>query len=171
MEKPSTARIALKWGFISAIVIVVYTIILYSTFLFKQTYLSWLSFIPLFWGIILAIREFKKINNNYVTISDGLNLGTLMSAVTGLISGISNFIYTNFINLNILNELNNIQREQMLSQGYSIEKVNQDMEMITKYSTPSIIFLTIFIGYIIAGFIFSLIVSAIVKHSKPEMEL
>jgi hypothetical protein len=171
MEKPSTARIALKWGLITAILIIIYTVVLYITALFKNPSLSWISFLLLLLGVVMALREFKSLNNGYMSFSEGLGVGTLMSAVTGLLGSIFSFIYTNFIDTTIMQQMSDLQREQMESRGLSSEQIDQAMEMAAKFTSPSIIFLFGIIGYVFFGFIFSLIVSAIVKHSKPEMEL
>lgn len=170
MEKPSTARIALKWGLVSAVLIIIYTVVLYMTGLFKTPSLSWISFLLLLLGIFLAMREFKTLNSGYMSFSEGLGLGTLMSAVTGLLGSIFSYIYTNFIDTTIMQQMSDLQREQMESQGLSSEQIDQAMEMAAKFTSPSMIFLFGIIGYVFFGFIFSLIVSAIVKNSKPEVE-
>ncbi|WP_394993917.1 DUF4199 domain-containing protein [Emticicia sp.] len=170
MEKPSTARIALKWGLVTAILIIIYTVILYMTALFKNPSLSWISFILLLIGIIMALREFKLLNNGFMSFSEGLGVGTLMSAVTGLIGSIFSYIYTNFIDTTIMQQMSDLQRDQMESRGMSSEQVDQAMEMAAKFTSPSLIFLFGILGYVLFGFIFSLIVSAIIKNSKPDVE-
>jgi Protein of unknown function (DUF4199) len=170
MEKPSTARIALKWGLVTSVLIIIYTVVLYMTGYFKNPSLSWISFLILLIGIFLALREFKSMNNNYMSFSEGLGVGTLMSAVAGLIGSIFSYVYTNFIDTTIMQQMSDLQREQMEARGMSSEQVEQAMEMATKFTSPGIIFLFGIIGYVFFGFILSLIVSAILKNSKPEVE-
>ena len=74
MEKPSTARIALKWGILGAIMIIIYTVALYISGLFKTPALSWIPFAFLLFGIVMSLREFKLINNNFISFSEGLGL-------------------------------------------------------------------------------------------------
>jgi Protein of unknown function (DUF4199) len=170
MEKPSTARIALKWGLVTAVLIIIYTVVLYMTGFFKTPSLSWIGFILLLIGIFMAMREFKSLNNGFMSFSEGLGVGTLMSAVTGLLASIFSYIYTNFIDTTIMQQMSDLQREQMESQGLSSEQIDQAMEIAAKFTSPSIIFLFTILGYVFFGFIFSLVVSAIVKNSKPEVE-
>ncbi|WP_435355320.1 DUF4199 domain-containing protein [Emticicia sp. SJ17W-69] len=170
MEKPSTARIALKWGLVTAILIIIYTVILYMTGLFKTPSLSWISFLLLLTGIFLALREFKSLNGNFMSFSEGLGVGTLMSAVTGLIGSIFSYIYINYIDTTIMQQMSDLQREQLEARGMSTEQVDQAMEMAAKFTSPGLMFLFGILGYVFFGFIFSLIVSAIVKNSKPEVE-
>ena len=168
MEKPSTARIALKWGLITAIVIIIYTVILYMTGLFRNPSLSWLSFCILLIGIVMATREFKALNNGFLSFGEGLGVGTLMSAVTGLIGSIFSYIYINMIDTTIMQQMSDLQREQMEAKGMSSEQIDQAMEIAAKFTSPGLLFLFGVLGYIFFGFIFSLIVSAIMKHTKPE---
>ena len=170
MEKPSTARIALKWGLVTAILIIIYTVIFYMAALFKTPALSWIGFLLLLVGIFMALREFKSLNGGYMSFSEGLGLGTLMCAVTGFIASIFSYVYTNFIDTTILQQMNDLQRNEMEARGLSSEQIDQAMEMIAKFATPSISFLIGILLYVIFGFIFSLIASAIVKNSKPEVE-
>ncbi|GAB2619401.1 hypothetical protein GCM10027035_14530 [Emticicia sediminis] len=170
MEKPSTARIALKWGIISAIMIIIYTVALYITGYFKTPSLSWIPFILLLIGIVMSLREFKLMNNNFLGFSEGLGLGTLTSAVCGLAASIFNYIYITFIDTTIIQQMREMQIEQLEQQGLSSEQIDQAMEIATRFATPGLTFLFSIIGYILFGFVFSLIVSAIIKNSKPEME-
>ncbi|MFN3488399.1 MAG: DUF4199 domain-containing protein [Emticicia sp.] len=170
MEKPSTARIALKWGIVSAIMIIVYTVVLYISGLFKTPALSWIPFILLLLGIVMSLREFKLTNNNFIGFSEGLGLGTLMSAVCAIIASMFNYIYITFIDTTIIQQMRELQVEQLEQQGLSSEQIDQAMEIATRFATPGLTFLFSIIGYIFFGFVFSLIVSAIIKNSKPKLD-
>ena len=170
MEKPSTARIALKWGIISAILIIVYSVVLYMTGWFKTPSLSWITFLFLLFGIIMGIREFKLMNNDYVGFSEGLGVGTLLSAVTGLVSSIFSYIYLNFIDSTIMQQMRDMQMEQMENQGLSSEQIDQAMEIGAKFASPTFAFLIGIFLYVLFGFLISLVVAAILKNTKPEIE-
>lgn len=170
MEKPSTARIALKWGIVSAVMIIVYTVALYISGLFKTPALSWIPFIFLLFGIVMSLREFKLMNTNFINFSEGLGLGTLMSAVCAIIASIFNYIYITFIDTTILQQMRELQIEQLEQQGLSSEQIEQAMEMASRFATPGLTLLFSMIVYVICGFIFSLVISAIIKNSKPELD-
>ena len=170
MEKPSTARIALKWGILGAIMIIIYTVALYISGLFKTPALSWIPFAFLLFGIVMSLREFKLINNNFISFSEGLGLGSLMSAVCAIIASMFNYVYITFIDTTILQQMRELQIEQLEQQGLSAEQIDQAMEIASSYATPGLTFLFSMIVYVICGFIFSLIVSAIIKNTKPELD-
>lgn len=169
MEKPSTARIALKWGIITSVVIIIYSVISYMTGLFKNTTSSYLSFLFLLGGIILAVKEYKTLNNNFLSFGEGLGVGTLMSAVTGLISSLFSIVYMLMIDTTIMQQLGDMQVEQLEKRGMTPEEIDQAMEMMSKFSSPGMLFVFAVLGYIFFGFIWSLIVAAVQKNEKPEM--
>ena len=170
MEKPSTARIALKWGIVSAVMIIVYTVALYISGLFKTPALSWIPFVFLLFGIVMSLREFKLMNNNLIGLSEGLGLGTLMSAVCAIIASVFNYIYITFIDTTILQQMRELQIEQLEQQGLSSEQIDQAMEIASRFATPGLTFLFSMIVYVICGFVFSLVISEIIKNAKPELD-
>ena len=170
MEKASTARIALKWGIITAIFSIIYTVIYYKTDLFRTPILSWLTFVLLLLGIILSIQEFKQSSNKIITFSEGLAVGTLMSAITGLVYQVFSNIYNTYIDPSVLEKMELIYKNQLQAQGLSPEKIATEIEDAARYTTPGLVFIEGIILHVLIGFVFSLVVSAIVKKNKVEIE-
>jgi hypothetical protein len=44
------------------------------------------------------------------------------------------------------------------------------MEIASRFATPGLTFLFSIIVYVVCGFVFSLIISAIIKTSKPQLD-
>jgi Protein of unknown function (DUF4199) len=170
MEKPSTARIALKWGLISAICSIIYTTILYFTGMWKTSAFAWIGYIFLAGGIIMAMREFKSQNNDYMSYGEGLGIGSLLSAVSGVISAIYGYIYMNFIDNTMTQQIIEMQSTKMAEQGMTEEQIDQAMQMAGKFMTPGMMFIFTVLGMLFFGFILSLIISAIMRKNKPEMD-
>jgi hypothetical protein len=76
----------------------------------------------------------------------------------------------NFIDTTIMQQMRDMQMEQMEAQGLSSEQIDQAMEIGAKFTSPGIIFLFGIIGYVLFGFLISLVVAAIFKNTKPEIE-
>ncbi|MCU0325635.1 MAG: DUF4199 domain-containing protein [Spirosomaceae bacterium] len=170
MEKPSTARIALKWGVIVGIVVIIFSTITSMADLWKQSWASWIGYLFVLGGLIMALGEFKKANEGFMGFGEGLGLGTLMSTVVGVLGAIFSYIYLNFIDTTMVSRIVDFQREKMSEQGLSDEQIDQAMEMTAKFMSPGMMFIFGVLGYLIVGFILTLIVSAIMKKSKPEVE-
>ncbi|MFD1140612.1 DUF4199 domain-containing protein [Larkinella insperata] len=166
-EKPSTARLALKWGLISGVVFMVYTTIINLTGQFANQSLSWLS-LPISVAIIvLAMREYRTLNGGFMSFGEGVSLGTLVSVISGLISITYNQIYTSFIDPTIRQQIMDNAREQLESRGMTDEQIDQAMEFTEKLQSPGLQFL---IGVLVAAFfgvIISLIVAAFMRRNKP----
>lgn len=172
MEKPSTARIALKWGLILGIVSIIYTTIAFMTGLWKNNSLNFIvSSLISIGGLVLAIREFKSNNQNYLSIGQGTGLGTLVSVISGMLSVLwSNLIYVKFIDPTFQEkQIENI-REQYEQMGMSDEIIEKSIERIQDWNGSGLSFLVAIIFIAIIGAVLSLIISAIMRKNKPEIE-
>jgi hypothetical protein len=170
MEKPSTARIALKWGIISAIFSIIFSTILYITDLWMNPWLVSTSYVILTICIFMSMKEYKSLNNGFLNYGEGLGLGTLLSAVAGVFSSTFNYVYTTFVDTSINQKILDIQREGMEKRGMSEEQIEQFMEISANFMSPGIVFLSNILSIIFIGFIISLIIAAIQKNTKPEIE-
>ncbi len=167
METPSTAKIALKWGIIAAVVLAIVGTIMNMTEAWKIPGASMLTYTILLIGIIMALKEFKTENQGFMSFGEGVGLGMLLGAVAGLVSSIWSYIYLNFIDVTFLDKLRDFQAEQMEGKGLSDEQIEQAMEMSSKFMSGGMMFLFGMIGMLFFALIFSLIVSAFMKNNKP----
>lgn len=170
-KQPSVTSVALKYGFIGGLVIVIYTLILMVADLGTNKWLSSLGYIILIGAIVIAIKEYKKSNSGYVAYGQGLGIGTLVSAVIGLMAGIFMWIYTSFVDQNYMSNLMEAQRIELEDRGMSDEQIDSAIAMGQSFQGPVMTIVASLVGYIIIGFIFSLIISAIMKNTRPEFEL
>jgi hypothetical protein len=169
-NQPSVMSVALKYGFITALVGVVYTLILMVSDLGDNRWLSGLAYIILIVGVVLAMKQFKALNFGYMSYGQGLGIGTIVSAVFGFLSGTFTWIYTSFVDTGYMERLMLKQEAAMLEQGMSQEQVDAGMEVANKLQGPLLMIVGATIGAIIMGFLLSLIVSAIMKNNRPEFE-
>ena len=172
MEKPSTARIALKWGLIIAIIHIIYTTFVNLFELWKMPKSSLLlGFLILIIGIVFSITEFKKSNKGFIEFGEGFGLGTLISTIVGIIISAFSLIYSRFIDTTLQQKVQDFNIEQMQQQGLSDEKIEQALEIGAKFSTPGITFIFGIILYLVVGALASLVISAIMRKSKPVFDV
>lgn len=171
MEKPSTARIALKWGIISAIISVVFTIILYNFDLWKMVWVS-VTFGLLITVVVLVLasKEFKGLNEGFMTFGQGFGMSMLIIAVSGLISNAFNQLYINVIDTGMLDKIKDFQEEMYIKQGLSDEQIEMALQQAERFSSPGMQFLFSILGSLFFGLIISLIVAAIMKKERPVFE-
>lgn len=168
-NKPSTAGIALKWGAIAGLVSIIFSTILYVTGQSNNKLVSSLGLIILIGGIVYAIKEFKSQTGGYMSYGEGLGLGSLVSAVSGLLSAAFSAFYIKFVDDSSIKMAMQQQRLEMEQKGMDDAQIDQAMSIAENFTGPGAIFLFGFIGIVIFGFILSLIISAIMKNDHKEL--
>ena len=169
-QNASTARAALKFGVLGGVVIMVYTSIVNVSGLSQNTFVPILSFVFMIVVIVLAMKDFREQNKNFMSYGEGLGLGTLLSAVMGFLVSMFNMVYTRFIDPSILTQGMDKVRQNMEAQGKDDAQIDQAMELSQKFMSPGILFFMVVIGYIFMGFLISLVVSAIFRKEKPVFD-
>jgi hypothetical protein len=169
-EKTSTARVALKYGVLASVVIMVYSTILNVTGLSQDKILSSLSFIFMIVAMILAMKDFRQQNHGFMSYGEGLGVGSLMSAVMGFLTSTFTMFYIKFIDSTLLTQGLDQVREEMERNGKDDAQIEQAMEISQKVMSPGMVFIFGVIGYLLTGFVISLIIAAILRKEKPVFE-
>jgi hypothetical protein len=169
-EKVSTARVALKYGVLVSVVIMVYTTIINVSGLSQNQVLSSLQFVFMIAAIVMAMKDYKDQNKGFMTYAEGLGLGTLLSAVMGLLVSAFSTFYNRFIDGSILTQALDKVRMDMEQRGMDDAQIDQSMEVAQKFMSPGIMFISGIFMSILTGFIVSLVVSAIFRKEKPVFE-
>ncbi|GAB4007036.1 DUF4199 domain-containing protein [Spirosoma sp. KCTC 42546] len=168
-NQTSTARVALKWGLITGITLVLYSTILYTLDQATNRGLSLVIYGILIVGLILGMREYRSANEGYMSFGDGMSLGTLLSAIAGFLSSLFTIFYTNIIDPGFQERLTEQVREQMEEQGnMSDEQVDQAVDMMQKFQSPGITFAVGIFMTILIGVIFSLVIAAFIRKNKTN---
>jgi hypothetical protein len=168
-EKPSTAKLALKWGLITGVALVVYSTLLYTLGQMANTGLTLLIYVIVAAGLTLAIREYRTLNGGYLTIGEGVSLGALLSAISGLLSSAYNVLYTTVIDPGVREQMMNQIRAGLEDQGkLTDEQIDQTMEITQKFQSPGLQFIVGILGSILIGVVFSLIISAIMRRKNDN---
>ena len=173
--KPSTAGIALKYGAIAALVSIIYSTIMQIAGLASDPTLGMVSFVisaGIFTAaIVYAIREFRSQSGGYLSYGEGLGLGSLLSAVAGLISSAFGAIYVGYIDDSSMKKTMAMQRQAMEQQNMDDAQIDQAMAMAERFTGPGFIFFFGFIISLFMGFILSLIIAAVMRKDRMELEM
>ncbi len=169
-EKVSTARIALKYGVLASVVIMVFTTIINVTGQSQNKWLTSLSFVFMIVGIVVAMKAFKEENKGFMTYGEGLGLGSLVSAIMGLLGSTFSVLYNKFIDPTIITQAMDTARSEMESKGMDDAQIDQAMAMSEKFMSPGVLFAFGVIGSLMVGFVLSLIIAAILRKDKPVFD-
>jgi Protein of unknown function (DUF4199) len=169
-QQTTTARVALKFGVVTAIASIIYITILYVSGQSTNTSLLYLGLVITIAGMVLAMKEFKEDSNGFMSYGQGLGIGTMMSAVSGFISGVYNYIYNVFIDPTLRQQVLDKLRRDLEDKGTDDAQIDKAISISEKFSSPGLGFAFGMIGAIIVGLVIALIVSAIMKKDKPVFD-
>lgn len=167
---PTTGQFALRYGLLLGAVTIVFSLMLhfmdmqYDQGMAKNI----VSMVMLFGIILLAIIQFKKVNQGYISVSEALKIGVGTALIGGIISVLYIMVYVNFIDTNFHEQIAELSRAGMLEQNPEMtqEQMDTAIEMQQKFFWVTYPFILIF--NIFVGFVISLITGLIVKKAKNE---
>ncbi len=170
-EQVTVKQVAIKWGLILGIISIVLFLAFYFGGLMGESWTEWIS--PIFIAVImyLAHKEFKDQGNSFMSYGQGLGLGTLMSAVSGVVSSVFTYIYIKFINADYVVELLDMARAKMEEQGQGDDQIDVAMGMMEKFMSAGMTAGISLLGTIFIGFLIALVVSAITKNNDPSLQV
>lgn len=163
------ARVALKWGLITGVALILYSTILYTLDQATNRGLSVIIYVILIGGLVLGMREYRTANAGYMTYGEGMSLGALLSAVAGFLSSLFTVFYTQIIDPGFQARITEQVREQMEEAGnMSDEQIDQAIEIMGKFQSPGLAFIFGIVGTILIGVVFSLVIAAILRKNKSN---
>lgn len=169
-KQASVSSVGFRYGLFTGLVSIVYSLILFLADLNLNRGLGAISYVILIIGIVLAYREFKKENLGYMSYGQGLGIGTLLGIITGVMSGIFIYVYVSFVDPTFLEKVREAQIIELERQNYSDEQIEQALAMAERFTGPAMMAIFAVVGSIILAFLFSLVIAAIMRNSRPDFE-
>jgi hypothetical protein len=130
-----------------------------------------INYVFLIVGIVLAHKAFKEGGDGYLSMGQGLGIGTLISLIGGALSGVFSYIYIKFIDDSMLTKIADMQIEKMEEQGLDDAQIEQAMKITGKLMSAEMMPVWSIVGMLFFGFILSLIVSLFTKKANPTLEV
>ena len=171
MEKATVKSVSIKWGLILGVVSIALFIVYVLIDVIGESWVSWIGLIPLILVVWLAHKEFKDDGNGFMSYSQGLGIGTLVSLYSAIVSSVFNFIYVKFIDTEFTANLMEKIEMQWEEAGMTDQQMDAARGITETMMSPVVGF---FIGIVFAvffGFIISLILSAITKNPDPAEQV
>ena len=159
------------YGFITALVMIIFNVVLYITGNSFEPWSQYVSYIPFLVGLILNGMAFSKANDAQITF--GYAFGSCIKACCIITLCV---LVWSFIAVMIFPEMKEksleIAQQSMAKKGLSDEQIDQSLEMTKKYFTLFMVVGVVF-GYMLVGAIFSLISAAIAKkdNNPPTVQI
>lgn len=164
-ERPKTGAVSKRYGIITALSVVIYSLVINIARLNTSKALGWLVYLIIIVGIVKASQEFKKSTRGTMTFGEGFRIGAVICLITGTVSAIFTYIYLAFIDSSLIALGLEKARESMESQGLSEDKIEARLAVAAKFVTPPMMSLWTLLGTIFIGLIISAIIAAITKKT------
>jgi tetrahydromethanopterin S-methyltransferase subunit B len=171
----SPARVALKWGLLTALVEILMTSIRYALGYYFSFWFPFLTFLILVTGQTLAMRELRAQQAGFMSYTEGLSLGVQMFALIGLLDTTYTMIYNTFVNPDVVLKTLAQMQEFMQSLNMPDEQMDRFEEQMKtmvdvqrQKGVSGVNFITGIFGWIFWGFVLSLIVSGIIKNNDQR---
>jgi hypothetical protein len=167
----STTAVGGRYGLLTGLVSVIVSFGIYALQLEQNAAVRFLTMAVLVVGIILAMRSFKEQNAGFMDYGQGLGVGMIVSGVVGLLSAAFMYVYTTFVDPEMMTRVMDKARADLEAKGTMTDaQIDQAMAMSSKFTTGPFMLLFAVVGTLVLGLIISLIAAAFVKNSKPEFE-
>ncbi|HSZ24630.1 MAG TPA: DUF4199 domain-containing protein [Cytophagaceae bacterium] len=169
-------KIAIKYGFVIALVIALVTSFFVDLFgieyEFVRSYSGFTPFLFLALGLFIAMRKTKKeVYKNEWNFGQAIYSGIVLSAFTALFLGIINFLYFQFINKNYAEKVIKLVVPLMEKDKLSADEIAKQLEAIRKTYIPINQLTGTFIFIMVAGVVFSAIYSSILRTKDTFTEI
>ena len=165
-ENPTIKPIAYKYGLYLGLLTIISLATLYLLNIESHWIASVLSTIITVVIFFYGISDYKKLNSNTLSISDGLKTGMAMALVGGIISAIYAAIHYSLIMPEFLASKKEEAIEAMRAQtpNSNGDQLETAMQIIDVTTSEFFICTMMLLGSLFFGFIVSLIISAILKN-------
>jgi hypothetical protein len=169
----SKSNVGLTYGLIAGLIITMITLLQYlgGVTLFNSP-LNYLTYLALTIFAVLAVLKIRKRNEGFIEFGEALKITFTVFALGLLIQSVFAYILFNFIDTDfreVIRSQDEINTEKLLRKmNYPDTKIDETIENAKKIDQFSI--LGVSLGYsltCIVSFIFCLLISLIVKKSKP----
>lgn len=159
--------VALRYGLIGGLAAIVLTLVAILAGQMTNPVVSGLGM--LIYPIIayLAIKTLRTAQGEHISFGKALGVGVIACALVGLLSGIFQYVYFNFIDPSAMEEVINASVEMMESFGAGEDAIEQAVEGMKDGYTPVQTILGGLGGGAFFGLIVSLIAGAIMKKEAP----
>lgn len=166
----SSRKFIIKYGLILGVISTIYGIFLYVTdnVASRNWIFAVVSGIILISVIIYGIHAYKITNNGFLKLSIALKIGVGIALIGGVISIIWNVILTSIIEPDMMSQIFDMQREEMMKRNpdLSQQQINQNIATAKKISSPHIMSFLSLIWNLFLGFLISLLGGAILQKNR-----
>ena len=160
----------MNWGGILGLVLIAHSLGLYLLDMNESQPAQYISYALIAAVIFFASKAKRNELGGHLTYGQGLGTGTGVAFFGGILVAFYTYVFFIFIDPDMLAELVIRAEDQMYENGLPDEQVEMSMKYTRKFMQPGPMAFMVLIGYVIVGFIVSLITSAILKKEESPFD-
>jgi drug/metabolite transporter (DMT)-like permease len=169
--KKSAFSTALKYAIITALASFIFSLVIYLTHMYLNSWIQWVGLVILFIGLIFVVRERRdKDLNGYITFGEAFSAGFVFCMILAVLGVLTNLLMTQVIATDMMPEILKNAEQQMIDRGMPDDQIQIAMKYTKMFTTPMA---QVIIGILFTAFfgaIFSLIVAAIFRKNNPSLQ-
>jgi hypothetical protein len=174
-EKMSAGRVALNYGLMLGVVLIIYSLILYlvNVPLESLQYFNWGSYVFIIIFMVLGIKTYRdKYADGLITYGKSFSTGFLIGLYAAIIAAIYGFIYFSFINPGIIQEMMDARTIEMMEQNPNMndEQLEMAQAWMERFMSPVMMSIMGLIVNVIITLIISLVVSIFTQRKDTSLE-
>lgn len=167
VTEESISRIAMTYGAYVGSALILITLIFALTSSLFNSNLQFLNYIIIIIGIYYSTKKYRdEYLNGYISYSRAFGFGTLTIFYSSLLLAFFVYILYKVISPELIGKYITILEEQFLQTGMEEERVESLTALYRNFMTPFVLAISEIFGKTLLGFIFSLLISLVLKKEN-----
>ena len=155
---------ASRHGFFLGFSLVLMQTIFYLADIKQDSALGYLSYVILFVGLFLSVRNYRdELNAGLISYGRSVGYGVVVSLMAGIISSTFVFILYEYIDTSFLARMLLEAEIKLEEQNLPPHQLEMALEINQKMFTPFAVSMMSILGYVFMGTLFSLVVAVFLK--------
>ncbi len=171
-KKYPSWKFALTYGLYIGVALIVLSLIFYLLDLHTEKWTSYLSYVILLLGILLAQMHYRdKHLDGYITFGQSFSVGFLTGLFASIIAAIFSFFFISYLGEDYVETLlEKTMVELEANPDLTDEQIEQSMSMVQKFMTPGIMTIFGLLSSTFVSLILALIAGAFTKKQDNSLE-
>jgi len=167
IKKNSFFSATLTYGVLTAIGLIMISLMIYLFDLSGITWLSYLAYVVLLAGIILGTIKYRNDDlGGFITYGKALGFGTLVSVFAAFISGVFMYIFYQYLAPDAMEQIRQAAEEAVINANPNV--TDQELDLVLRFTSPLVMFISGLFFTTLIGFIFSLASAAFIQKKDPQ---
>ncbi len=167
----SPHKSALRMGILIAVMLIIYTMILYIGGQSTNKYMGWISYALMMIGMWLAVKNYRDtLLGGYISYGQAYLMSFLTALYCAILYGVFSYLYFKFLARDSMQEMIHLAEQELLNnKNISEEQATQAMDMYKKYIfIPFTLAFGSLISFTLLGALLSLFVASFTQRKNME---